>query len=197
MVTTVKNTSSLRKLASSSYFVTPTSLGDIGERRLKRARLSSPMSPHAIQKLRTPLDVGAQVADGVSEVDDNVPVDEVEFDDDGLPYHIVDSLVDVTTLKSEFNVLIPQSDFINFIRDNFVCKECQSTIPERNIVVDRIGCACNVFWTCAASKCQAEGKILSKPSTKEASGKFKKKHPELPSFLGDYDINRQIVLACQ
>jgi hypothetical protein len=38
---------------------------------------------------------------------------------------------------------------------------------------------------------------MSKPSTKEALGKFKKKHPELPSFLGDYNINRQIMLACQ
>jgi hypothetical protein len=154
------------------------------------------MSPHAIQKLRDPSDVGAQVGDGVRKEDDGLLIDaddnKVELDDDGLPFHIVDSVVDVTTLKSEFNVLIPQSDLIKFIRNNFVCKKCQSTVPARNIVVDRVGCACNIFWTCAASKCQAKGKIISKPSTKEASGKFKKKHPELPSFLGDYDINRQI-----
>jgi hypothetical protein len=32
---------------------------------------------------------------------------------------------------------------------------------------------------------------------KEASGKFRKKHPELPAALSDYNIDRQVALACQ
>ena len=64
-------------------------------------------------------------------------------------------------------------------------------------VVDRVGCACNLFWNCGKKGCLASGKILSRVSTVETSGKFKRKHPELPSALGDYDINRQVVLACQ
>jgi hypothetical protein len=43
----------------------------------------------------------------------------------------------------------------------------------------------------------AKDSILSRPSTKESSGKFRQKHPELPEDLGNYDINRQVVLACQ
>jgi hypothetical protein len=122
------------------------------------------MSPHAIQKLQTPTDVGVQVDDGVRKEKEGLVIDadddSVEFDDDGLPYHIVDSVVDVTTLKNEFNVLIPQSDLIKFIRESFVCKKCNSTVPERNIQVDRFGCACNLVWTCASSGCQAKGRFF-------------------------------------
>jgi hypothetical protein len=161
MVTNIKNASSLRKLAALTYFVTLTSLGDIGDcRSNKRAHLSSPMSPHAIQKLRAPADVRTQGGDGVRKEGDGLVMDyvddKIEFDNDSLPFHIVDSVVDATTLKNEFNLLIPQSDVMKFIIENFVCKTCQSTIREQNIVVDRVGCVCNIFWTCAASGCQGK-----------------------------------------
>jgi hypothetical protein len=42
-----------------------------------------------------------------------------------------------------------------------------------------------------------EGVTLARQSTKEAPGQFKKKRPELAFFLGNYDINRQLILACQ
>ena len=34
-------------------------------------------------------------------------------------------------------------------------------------------------------------------ATTEMSNTFRRYHPNLPSELGDYEINRQVVLACQ
>jgi hypothetical protein len=34
-------------------------------------------------------------------------------------------------------------------------------------------------------------------AARDVSGSYKRYHPDLPSYLGDYAINRQIVLACQ
>jgi hypothetical protein len=39
--------------------------------------------------------------------------------------------------------------------------------------------------------------ILAKKATTEVSGEFRKTYPGLPSAIGDYGINRQVVLACQ
>jgi hypothetical protein len=59
---------------------------------------------------------------------------------------------------------------------------------------------CATYFGVAATvvPCDAQhAKVLSKPSMKEASGKFRKKHPKLPAALSDYNINRQVVLTCQ
>jgi hypothetical protein len=161
------NNSSSARALAVSQFYVTPQTGDIGGRSRKRVRLSSPMSPHAISNLRAPID------------DDDG--DEVELDGD----------------KLNFNLLIPQPKLLHFIYNNFVCKECGGKISDRNIVVERIGCASNVFFTCGGSSCAANDKILANQSKKEASGLYRRKHRELPRHLGDYNINRQVVLACQ
>jgi hypothetical protein len=45
--------------------------------------------------------------------------------------------------------------------------------------------------------CGLHAEILAKKATTEVSGEFQKTYPGLPSSIGDYDINRQVVLACQ
>ena len=187
MVTKHNQTAQLRKLGNS--FVTPITSGDRGEPVGKRARLSSPLSPHVIANLRTSEPTAFVDGDKNSDSDD----EEVEFD--GVDDEV--SETDETNKSLDFNVLIPEKDLLKFIRSNFLCKECQEPIREQNFHVNRVGCACNLFWNCGNKGCTASGKILSRVSTVETSGKFKQKHPELPSALGDYDVNRQVVLACQ
>ena len=126
--------------------------------------------------------------DEVVVVDDLVE-EEVELDD------AEEDIVIGTT--SDFNLLVPQRDVFEFISKNFVCRECHNQIDEKRLSTVRIGCACNVFWSCRNQECGATGKILAKQSSKEASGRFRGKYPEVASALGDYDINRQVVLACQ
>jgi hypothetical protein len=45
--------------------------------------------------------------------------------------------------------------------------------------------------------CGLHAEILAKKATMEVSGEFRKTYPDLPSAIGDYNINRQVVLACQ
>jgi hypothetical protein len=92
---------------------------------------------------------------------------EVEF----TPF-VASNVLEPLDIKDDYNLLIPQQQVFNFIRTNFVCKKCHSTIKKKNLVTDRVGCACNVFWKCSNTECDALDKILSKPSMKEASGKF-------------------------
>jgi hypothetical protein len=97
MVTNVKNILSLHKLASSRYYVTPSNTGDIGEHKCKRVRLSSPMSPHAIKILRISAVAETSSGDTIWKEGGNMDIDsdneEVEFDDNRLPYKILDSVV--------------------------------------------------------------------------------------------------------
>jgi hypothetical protein len=93
--------------------------------------------------------------------------------------------------------LIPEKDFCTFLSENFNCKKCDAPIKERTIVTVRVGCAFNVYWNCCNKECNSTGNILAKQCTKYTSGQWKKNRPELAACLGDYDINRQIVLACQ
>jgi hypothetical protein len=95
------------------------------------------------------------------------------------------------------NLLIPEVDLFSFITKNFVCKQCHASCWARHFETAKIGCATNIFWKCGNNECQGSAKILAKQATKDTSGQYKKRYPELPSFLGDYDINRQVVLACQ
>ena len=122
------------------------------------------MSPHAISNLRV-IDSSDNDTDSVDEeVELDKSEDECSVDND-----------DINNLN--FNVLIPEKELFKFIRNSFVCKECQDPIRDRNMHVDRVGCACNLFWRCGKNGCLASGKSLSRVSTVETSGKFKRKHP--------------------
>jgi hypothetical protein len=125
-----------------------------------------------------------------------------DSEDDGVdnepnPFNTkVESLCDVPFLTkvldtsiqeshNDYNLLIPQLHVLfYFISDN---KEEFTTNQGR---------ACNVFWRCSNNQCTGSGNVLAKASTKEASRKFWQRHPELPVALSDYNINRQVVLAC-
>jgi hypothetical protein len=203
MVTQVKENASRDKMKNTRSFVTPFS----GEDNRKRLRLTSPMLPHAIATLRTStvevLSVGKE-ADTRAEMEvsaaENIIENEVALDHlDGLCENVNDEIDDDNEmpLGGGSNLLIPEIDFITFITNNFVCKSCNSGCWTRLFQTDKIGCATNIFWKCSNNLCEATGKILAKQSTKDISGKFRRKHKELPSALGDYDINRQVVLACQ
>jgi hypothetical protein len=103
----------------------------------------------------------------------------------------------VDPTNTGFNLLIPEQYFHTFIRENFICKNCDKPIKEKNIVSVHAGCACNVNWDCSMKDCNASASILVRQSTQETLGQFKKKCPELAACLGDYNINRQVILACQ
>jgi hypothetical protein len=173
--------------------------GSRDEPDTKRTRLSSPMAAHAISELRQLVD------EDNDDEDDDEDEEEVEYDDDEDDEEVdecdavestgIKATVNPTNLGS--NVLIPEEDLSRFITENFVCKGCESPINERSIVTVRVGCACNLYWNCDGKNCDATASILAKQSTNAASGQFKKKRPELATYLGDYDINRQVVLACQ
>jgi hypothetical protein len=92
-----------------------------------------------------------------------------------------------------FSYLIPVKDFNFFLRNNFSCKQCGAPM----VGSVQVGCACNVFWKCSNMDCGFHAEILAKKATTEVSGEFRKTYPDLPLAIGDYDINRQVVLACQ
>jgi hypothetical protein len=193
------------RYASSRNLVTPSDTG--GSIRL-RLDLDSPMSPHAISSLRrtghtvnTPIMVETINEEDEEEEDDDELEDDMEDDDEDeveLDVELDENEEKEEKLESiDYNVLIPESDLNLFVTDNFVCKKCHAEIHEKDIVTYRIGCACNLFWDCSNPDCMSTGKILARTCTKDLSGKFQKKYPKLRNGLGDYDINRQIVLACQ
>ena len=181
----------------------PVTCTNMGEQVCKRSRLSSPMSPHAIANFRDPPDVSAiadsSVSDGNSDVesDSDYEFEEVESSESGSEFGELMENAVVPDCSLEFNLLVSEKSFATFIRENFICKKCNSPIKERNITTVRIGCACNVYWNCYSKNCVATGTILSRQSTTDVSGTFRKKKQDLLAFLGDYNINRQVVLACQ
>jgi hypothetical protein len=194
MVSRPKAKSLLRSIGSTATFVSPspTSQGDTPSRERKRKRLSSPLSPHDISNLWDVVEV------------ETVDEEECTADGDGTNDNEVESEavtlgsgVDIENLATSCNVLINESSFSTFIRDNFVCKHCLKGIQKQNLVNDRIGFASNIYWSCGTRDCPGSGNILSKPATKKLSGRYRRQHPEQPAELGDYDINRQVVLACQ
>jgi hypothetical protein len=130
-------------------FVTHYSMGDIDETKHKQACLSSPMSPHTIAKLRVPV-----IAETVS-VDDIAEEEEENYaQTDNIDVALVNpficSAVNVNELNpDDYNLLIPQLDLFQFIKDNINCKKCNSTILQRNLVTARIECVCNIFWSCS------------------------------------------------
>jgi hypothetical protein len=98
---------------------------------------------------------------------------------------------------SAADILIPELDLTMFITDNFCCNLCLAPVGVRNLQSGIVGCASNLFWKCSSPTCDASAKILAKQSSKEVSGTTRRYRPDVAASLGDYDINRQIVLACQ
>jgi hypothetical protein len=179
---------SLRKLGST--LVTPCST----RKRRKGSLLSSPLSSHVITHLRE-IPESDEDLDGDDLSDDNVSdtvsVESVEEDDEEVANNLLHAA------SAGCNLLIPELHLTSFIRKNFCCLKCKAPIAEKNLRTVNVGCACNLFWKCSDLKCDASDKIIAKQSTKEVSGLYKRYHPDVAVRLGDYDINRQIVLACQ
>jgi hypothetical protein len=173
-----KSTSVVREVINSGGWITPSpSLLADGSDLRKRARLSAPIGPHAINNF------------GRDEA--NEFMEEVELDDDGG-----DGIA--SGVNENYNLLIPQLSFQKFISANFCCKHCHEEFRgDRSILVDKIGFASNVFWACPNKDCASSASILAPTCQIEASGKFWRKHPTTPAALSDYAINRQVVLACQ
>ena len=197
MVTSVSNAAAVKKLKGTPHFlVTPSTevSGDGNGNRRKRRRLTSPMLPHAISNLQVPSPVEATsdgactVAETEEELETEVECENKE-DEDKTDKSVIPIL--------DTNLLISESNLYKFVSSNFVCKLCLGPVLEKNLHSDKIGLACNLFFSCKNKECTGVGKVLSKPSSTNTSGNFRRYHPELPSGLGDYDINRQVVLACQ
>jgi hypothetical protein len=55
----------------------------------------------------------------------------------------------------------------------------------------------SIFWECCNPACDASDKIIPKKATQNVSETYQRWHPDVPTCLGDYEINRQDVLACQ
>jgi hypothetical protein len=171
MVTTAKKQFVHRKL--DSVFVTPTlkKNNDMG-------RYSRPTGSRVLPQ---------DLADRTEQVSSNLGSDMVSES-------VIGSLV--AGSEKELNLLLPREQFLSFLSKNFVCKLCSSPIIRENVDVVNIGCACNVYWRCSSHSC-GKASMLSKPATTDLSGSFRSKYTDLYTELGDYDINRQIVLACQ
>jgi hypothetical protein len=101
-----KSTSVVREVINSGGWITssPSLLAD-GSGLRKRARLSAPIGPHAIEN------VGR---DEASEFMEEVESDDDEEDSDGI----------ASGVNENYNLLIPQLSFQKFISENFCCKHC-------------------------------------------------------------------------
>jgi hypothetical protein len=95
------------------------------------------------------------------------------------------------------NLLISEKELNLFIRENFLCKLCHFRIKEVNLTSIKVGCASSIFWECCNPACDASDKIIPKKATQNVSETYQRWHPDVPACLGDYEINRQVVLACQ
>jgi hypothetical protein len=174
MVTSLKASAVGKTVYPDRGWVTPSPV--VGEERVrKRARLSSPISSHAIHDVEQ----------------------EVQSDHESDHADVVDVEGKAYASIQDYNILIPQLSFLKFISDNFNCKHCNGKFRQRTILVDKIGLASNVFWKCPNKSCLGAATILAPTCQKEATGKFRRRHPTTPRALGDYAINRQVVLACQ
>jgi hypothetical protein len=175
-----KSMSVVREVINSGGWITPSpSLLADGSGLRKRAGLSAPIGPHAINN------VGR---DEASEFMEEVESDDDEEDSDGI----------ASGLNENYNLLIPQLSFQKFISENFCCKHCHGEFRgDQSVLVDKIGFASNVFWACPNKDCASSASIPAPTCQIKASGKFRRKHPTTPVALSDYTINRQVVLACQ
>jgi hypothetical protein len=95
------------------------------------------------------------------------------------------------------NLLISEKELNLFIRENFLCKLCHFRIKEVNLTLIKVGCASSIFWECSNPACDASDNIIPKKATRNVSETYQRWPPDVPACLGDYEINRQVVLACQ
>jgi hypothetical protein len=95
------------------------------------------------------------------------------------------------------NLLISEKELNLFIRENFLCKLCHFRIKEVNLTSIKVGCASSLFWECSNPACDAADNIIPKKATRNVSETYQRWHPDVPACLGDYEINRQVVLTCQ
>ena len=98
-----KSTTS-RDVINSCGWITPSPIPDVPGTQ-KRARLSAPIGPHAIDNVGT--NEGRQY------------MEEVESDDDEEDFDGTASAV-----NENYNLLIPQLSFQKFISEHFCCKHC-------------------------------------------------------------------------
>jgi hypothetical protein len=125
---------------------------------------------------------------GAVSVDEEVQYGQGEYqftDDEPIP--------DSPTSK----LLISEKELNLFIRENFLCKLCHFRINEVNLTSIKVGCASSIFWECSNPACNASDNIIPKKATRNVSETYQRWHPDVPACLGDYEINRQVVLACQ
>jgi hypothetical protein len=95
------------------------------------------------------------------------------------------------------NLLISEKELNLFIRENFLCKLCHFRIKEVNLTSIKVGCASCFFWECSNPACDPADNIIPKKSTQNVSETYQRWHPDVPACLCDYEISRQVVLACQ
>ncbi len=172
-----KSMSGVRDVINSSGWVTPSSLTYVPGLR-KRARLSAPIGPHAINNIS--IDEANELLEEVESDDDDKDLDGIAFEE-----------------LQQYNILISQLSFQKFITENFSCKHCHGRIRDRSVRVDKIGFASNVLWSCENKDCPSSASILAPTCKIEASGKFRRRNVTTPAALGDYAIKRQVLLACQ
>jgi hypothetical protein len=140
MVTNTKSLFQIHKLQKGyrdnrfNPFVTPSTNK---ETQRKRLRLRSPILPHAISNLRTPvrpeivvetgLDDDTEEGKVVDEEEGNQVDAEVELDEATEEEEELSDDIDIAVgTTSEFNLLVPQTDLFQFISTNFVCRECHN-----------------------------------------------------------------------
>jgi hypothetical protein len=177
----------------------------------------SPMSSHAIAHLRDVEDEKENQEDcaeevtakqrrlqmGVSDEWDSesgeesvgaVSVDEeVQYGQGEYKFTADEPIPDLPTS----NLLISEKELNLFIRENFLCKLCHFRIKEVNLTSIKVGCASSIFWECSNPAYDASDNSIPKKATQNVSETYHRWHPDVPACLGDYEINRQVVLTCQ
>jgi hypothetical protein len=118
--------------------------------------------------------------------------EEVASDDESVT---VES--NVLSSDDDSNLVLEQKAFVQFVTDNFVCKQCSSCLKVPDLVTVRVGCASNVFWKCSSKYCGVGAAILAKQVSHEHTSTVKTNYNDISTNLGDYDINREVILACQ
>jgi hypothetical protein len=198
----------VRKLNSNlrAFLVTPSSTRDKNRNDFDKNRkgmvgesqnlpssplFSSPMSSHAIARLRDPKSEDeedeSETANqwmpwlGVEDESDSDSDDdsEIDPDDDGdveleQEYQFTEDVVRECTS----NLLLPEKYLTLFIRDNFSCNLCSYRVQEASLKMVEVGFACSLFWKCGNPSCDKSDNIIAKTATRDISGPYKRYHPD-------------------
>jgi hypothetical protein len=119
--------------------------------------------------------------------------EEVQYKHEEYQFTANEPILDLPTP----NLLIAEKELNLFIREIFLCKLCHFRIKEVNLTSIKVGCDSSIFWECCNPACDALDKIIPKKATQNVSETYQRWHPDVPACPGDYEINRQVVLACQ